>query len=348
MAEDTKIQLAHHKFNPWKVREKTGTRAVASESQWKLPLKWDREAAKAGERRRVFCASLADVFEDWTGPMVDSQGRVVKIDRYGADWLWHTDSQRIDGSLAMPASMANVRRRLFRLIDATQNLDWILVTKRIENALRMWPLVSDGTPSGDSHEKYLPNVWLLTSVEDQAAADTRIPALLRCRDLVPVLGLSVEPLLGPVDLLPWLFCDRCRGPHGCGQGAYETPLDNAAGGCWFRECRCSQIGWVIIGGESGRGARPCNLEWVRSIKDQCAAAGVPCFVKQLGANVEAANDSISDWLDQCQTVYAEMGMPIQGELVRLRLRDPKGGDPAEWPEDLRVREFPARRGTVGE
>ena len=79
------------------------------------------------------------------------------------------------------------------------------------------------------------------------------------------------------------------------------------------------ISWVIVGGESGPGARPCNIEWVRSMVDQCQAAGVPVFVKQLGARPIA-------W--------------ERGSYVPMKLRHSHGGDPAEWPEDLRVREFP--------
>ena len=83
------------------------------------------------------------------------------------------------------------------------------------------------------------------------------------------------------------------------------------------------IHWVIVGGESGPGARPCHIEWVRSVNEQCGAAGVPCFVKQLGTRPQAC-------------------CPDHRCPHDLALRDRKGGDPAEWPEDLRNRrEFPA-------
>lgn len=80
------------------------------------------------------------------------------------------------------------------------------------------------------------------------------------------------------------------------------------------------ISWCVVGGESGPGARPCDVAWVRSVVEQCRAANTPCFVKQLGAK------------------------PFEdGALVAACLRDRKGGDPAEWPADLRVREFPKAR-----
>src|SRR5690606_1082275 len=107
----------------------------------------------------------------------------------------------------------------FHIIDATPYLDWLLVTKRPENIREMWKYrVSDYGQDNDPviqrlHTdsdrtkalRYRPNVWLLTSVENQEQADKRIPELLKCRDLSPVLGLSMEPLLGPVDLKPeWI------------------------------------------------------------------------------------------------------------------------------------------------
>ena len=141
----------------------------------------------------------------------------------------------------------------------------------------------------------LPNVWLGVSVEDQAAADDRIPELLDTPSAVRFL--SCEPLLGPVDLRPWL-------------PATAPALDRAVSGY-----RGPDIDWVIVGGESGPGARPCDVGWIRGIVGQCKAAGVPVFVKQLGGKA--------------------VGLP-EG-----RLRHRKGADPAEWPEDLRVREYPS-------
>lgn len=144
----------------------------------------------------------------------------------------------------------------------------------------------------------LPNVWLGVSVENQEAADERIPLLLQTP--AAVRFLSCEPLLERVDLnrVPRLS-------HPC------APSLNGRG-----------IGWVIVGGESGPGARPCELAWIRSIVDQCRAAGVPAFVKQLGATPIRQTEDDQLW-------HIE--------------RDRKGGDMNEWPPDLRVREFPEAR-----
>ena len=259
MGANSKIEWCDHTFNPWfgctkvspackhcyaeALTRRTGLvvwgpqaeRRISSESNWKQPLKWAKAAKAAGVRHRVFCASLADVFED-------------------------------------RQEVKDARLRLFSLIEGTPDLDWLLLTKRPENMLSMLPVVH--------LEKPWPNVWLGTTVEDQQRADERIPHLLR----TPAAKrfLSVEPMLGPVDLVL----------HG--------------------------IDWVICGGESGHGARPMRIEWVESIIDQCREANVKCFVKQLGEYPVWAGA-------KCSPIA-----PARGKCA----------DPDEWPESLRVREFP--------
>lgn len=110
----------------------------------------------------------------------------------------------------------------------------------------------------------LSNVWLMTSVEDQAAADARIPELLATP--ASVRGLSCEPLLGPLELGRWCDFDRTMREGVRAPGDGDSALD-----------------WVIVGGESGAQARPCDLAWIRGVVAQCRAAGAPVFVKQLGA-----------------------------------------------------------------
>lgn len=319
MAENSGIQWTDHTFNPWRGCTKvspgcahcyaetlsgrnpgtlgvwgpSGTRVVAAESQWKLPLKWNREAEVEArfrtingipvERPRVFCASLADVFEDWQGPMLDSKKERYMVYKPNGGLLTTAPYAEEPGANCRWLTMSDVRARLFRLIDATPNLDWLLLTKRPENIAKM-PLVGqlDGECVFPSDRlKTRPNVWLGTSVGHRSrlhCIDTlrAIPAAVRF--------LSVEPLLeelGTLDL--------------------------------------TGIHWVIVGGESGSGSRPCNLAWIRNVVQQCRDQHVAVFVKQLG---QTATDSIAIGVQQ------------------LRLRDKKGGDMAEWPEDLRIREFP--------
>jgi len=305
MAEDSKIQWTTHTFNHVRGCTKVsagcancyaetmsgrnpkvlgvwgpnGTRVVASEAQWRLPPKWDKAAALAGERHRVFCASLADVFEDWRGPMCDASGN--RLHR-GEGWVqgtvisrhWYSESPCDDEPEPL-LTMGWVRFRLFDLIEQTPHLDWLLLTKRPENVAEMVP--------EKWHDGFPRNVWLGASVENRAEVG-RIDVLRRVT--AAVRFLSVEPLLedlGRLDL--------------------------------------SGIDWVIVGGESGRGARPMNVEWARALVAQCRAAGVKVFVKQMGSN------------PQFQT-------PDMHGPQLLTLRDRKGGEVDEFPDDLRVREFP--------
>lgn len=246
MAENSKIEWTDHTFNPWigctKVSPAcqncyaerdmdhrygkvawgpSGTRVKTSEDNWRKPLRWNREAGENGIRYRVFCASLADVFEDWRGPIHDHRG------------------ERID------STMDDLRRDLFELIDATPNLDWLLLTKRPENIRAKWHSFSWQT---QCDVPYRSNVWLGTSVESSDYL-SRIDSLKVAGGLVSVLFISAEPVVGPIPTL----------------GDY---LDG--------------ISWVIAGGESGPCARPADPNWFRMIREQCEVHGVPFHFKQWG------------------------------------------------------------------
>ena len=270
---------------------KDGKRVINAD--WRKPLAWDRAAKRDGVRRRVF-PSLCDVFED---------------------------RPDLDGPLA----------RFFQLIHATPNLDWLVLTKRPELWLdRVWAATRiarhvygsdwwiDHLDGWGNLNDPFPNVWLGVSVEDQARADERIPKLLEIP--AAVRWLSVEPVIGPVDL-----CDL------------ERPTEDEQGYDWLG---AGAIRWVVIGGESGPSARPCDLAWIRSIVAQCRDAGVPVYVKQLGSNVMTRLDGES-WPNHSSGLG-----PVQfegdgfGNYHVKGLKHPKGGDPAEWPKDLRVREYP--------
>ena len=268
-----------------------GTRVLTSDANWAKPLKWNRDVEKEYEiaqaqwvadccvgtksypepelqqfRKRVFCASLADVFEDWQGPILNSKGERLWIDSASSTWLFSSKEESERSELARQrgveaGTMSDVRSRLFALIDATPNLDWLLLTKRPENISGM---LFD--PDSLNGHKYRENVWLGTSVENQEYAHERIPQLLRCRDLSPVLFLSCEPLLGPVQL-----CDL------------ERESEDGQAFDWLSS---AGINWVIAGGESGPEARPTDPEWFRSLRDQCRTAKVPFLFKQWGEHDE--------------------------------------------------------------
>lgn len=340
-----------------------GTRVKAAEAHWKLPIKWNEWAARGvcakcgGKgcaaksrlfcwqcrgtglvepyRGKVFCASLADVFEDWDGPIQNAKGE--QLFRHAKDPLEQEFACVPGGRLftdphksLRQTTLNDLRRELFALIDATPNLDWLLLTKRPENIRKLWPpYVSEVMPR--DHHRH--NVWLVTSIAAQEDADRNVPELLKCSDLSPVLGLSAEPIVGPIDLTypPSLFPDgpqMCCSGHEC--GCQGLPCDPPP---WFYPPEQS-INWVIIGGESGPGARPCNLAWIRSLVEQCKAASVPCFVKQLGA--------------EPVTYDMKYGTDF-GDGSRVSViyqHDKKGGDWSEWPDDLRVRQFPQTEAAV--
>jgi hypothetical protein len=230
------------------------------------------------------------------------------------------------------------RGDFFALIDRCPNLDFLLLTKRPQNVRRMWPLRSVVFDARNQRREVFrrENVWLFYSASDQASLDAGLPHLLASRDLAPVLGLSLEPLVGPVDLTETLtdpagfalkmLSRMYRNPDG-------TPRDEIDPDMRGKEYQRIvkdplPIDWVIVGGESGPNARPCDVEWIRSIVRQCEAAKVPCFVKQLGAN------PVGRWT---QGGYAPPG---EGWPAGMKIKHPKGGDIAEWPEDLRVRQYP--------
>jgi protein gp37 len=166
-----------------------------------------------------------------------------------------------------------------------------------------------------------PNVWLGVSAEDQPRLDERGPDLLETP--AAVRFVSAEPLLGSLDLnRKELVCKTWR--RGFTIGRY--------------------LDWVIVGGESGPGARPMDIAWARDIVEQCREDRVACFVKQLGS---VAAIELAAWRDLPWTPLLNHRRHVELEkrgLVRLWFRHPKGGDPEEWPEDLRVREFPEARG----
>ena len=305
MAKETGIAWTDSTFNPWRgcmkvsegckncyaeqlVTKRQGLpvwgqdarRIVAAESAWKNPLRWNKQAAKEGRKQKVFCASLADVFERYEGPAMDA--------------VWAA------------------RACLFILAKDTPNLIWQFLTKRPENIMDMVPQ--------SWRDSWPRNVWIGCTVENHDRGNERLPHLLRIP--APVRFVSYEPALGPVDFTRWLpsgLCDECgevqalplmRRSQG---GVTHCPACESTA---IKE-RDRGIDWIIVGGESGPGARPFNPAWADWVVTQCKNAQVPVFVKQMGSNPTLRDGS--GW------------GPV---------RDSKGGDWSEWPAQLKVREFP--------
>lgn len=306
MAEKTAIEWTHHTFNPWRGCTKVsagcahcyadamskrnpgvfgiwgdqGTRVIASESAWREPLKWDRAATQAGERRRVFCASMADVFED-------------------------------------RPELIEPRVRLFHLINQTPGLDWLLLTKRPENIQRFHG--GDGVRRSWA-ENMPPNVWLGVSVENQEAIG-RLSHLAGIAATVKFV--SAEPLLGPLVL---------RGSSGGKEYNWLDPKNERG------------IHWVIIGGESGHHARPCEIAWIRSLVEQCRAANVACFVKQDSGRYPGQQGRIPDDLWQVPRAgVVQPPLPIRevsfrwiGGRMTVEYTDDNEEITAEWLSSIRV------------
>lgn len=340
MAEQTSIEWCHHTLNifrgcakvhvgctncyaeknvgvkmngiTWGEVWQGGQRVVMADSGWEAPFKWARAAGRDGMRRRVFCSSLADVLEVPEMPpfqclTTERRERVnaVRKDLDGARArLWDTIRKTAAMDLDYPGPTATPRweRHLdpyAGIREDAPGLDWMLLTKRPEN----WHLVP---------EDVRPLVWLGTSISDQKTADEWVPRLLEAQGF-RYRFLSMEPLVGPVDLSGYFGGSYVGLPGDVVHGGYNHG-----------------ISWCIVGGESGSKARPCHVEWVRSIVEQCRTAGVACFVKQIGsAPVETRN-------------LRGVTMAPRTSDVPMHLNSKKGGDMAEWPEDLRVREFPTR------
>jgi protein gp37 len=179
----------------------------------------------------------------------------------------------------------------------------------------------------------LTNLWLGVSIENQETADKRISLLLQTP--AAVRFVSYEPALGPVTFADGWLGASTRCPD-CGLGV-RVDEDGCCRTCGADAVRYG-LDWVIIGGESGPGARPCALEWIERVVGQCRAAQVPCFVKQLGSYVVSEQRAC----DTDEEALRDFGFGSRW-LWRAGTQDRKGGDPSEWPPELRVREFPEVR-----
>ena len=274
MGTDTSIGWTDHTYNPWwgcarvspgcqhcyaetfakrtghDVWGKGSGRRFFGDKHWDEPRRWDRAAAVAGVPALVFCASMADMFEDHP---------------------------------ALPPH----RARLFELIQETPHLRWQLLTKRPENVPAMAPL--------HWRTDWPAHVWMGTTVEDQQRGEERVPRLIEIP--APVRFVSAEPLLGAVDLDPWLYLSApsTAGPFSDAtgrrrrtDGAGRNLGGGGVGGQAYTRVPSADIDWLIIGGESGANHRPLNLDHARLLRDQALEAKVPLFFKQVGGRTPTA------------------------------------------------------------
>ena len=264
---------------------------------------------KTSHRRRIFSLSLSDWLDDevpieWLCEMLDTIRQCQNV-------VWILCTKR-------PGNWET------RLRMVCVHLQCVKTHNHLENPL--WHFLNRWIPWNGIHRFEPPkDIILLTSVENQEQADKRIPELLKipaaCR------GLSLEPLLGPVDLNCITIKDKFPGCASFDvlndRMIHHDDNNNYTIGI-------GKLDWLIVGGESGPSARSCNVAWVRSLVKHGQAAAVKVFVKQLGAKpVES----------QLVVGSASPGKDVPLGATRL-ITDKKGGDPAEWPVDLRVQEWP--------
>lgn len=264
------------------------------------PLRWKRP-------RRIFLSSMTDVFGEWVSDeLLDRLFAVMALTPH------HTYQILTKRAERMRAYVAEHCPSLSRRTGGLNIPLSLAMTASNENRFSVaatWPL---------------PNVWLGVSAEDQKRADERIPDLLATP--AAVRFVSYEPALGPVDFYRFLHDSNC-------------PAEDLDGDPF---CICSapreiNLDWIIVGGESGPGARSFDITWARDVVEQCQGAGVAVFVKQLGAKPYEETRKV-----------ASVGVYPSARAARtfidaphfMRLKSRKGGDPSEWPADLRVREFP--------
>lgn len=224
--------------------------------------------------------------------------------------------------------------QMFEVMRRAYQHTFQVLTKRPERARRYLTRLEERR--GTDHVRWpLSNVWMGASVEEQQTANLRIPILLETP--AAVRFISAEPLLGPVDLSNVRAAD----------GYYDLTYFDGPG-LFDRQSRrvCdARIDWLIVGGESGSQARPCHAAWIRSLIRQCRTARVPCFVKQLGSYVVDRNDrgfegdTPDAWPMGTRFEQVPSERDYQGSLGQVVLHK-KGGDPLEWPQDLRVRQWP--------
>lgn len=336
MSENTKIEWADHSWSPWRgcTKVSPGCANCYAETLSK------RNPAVLGEWGKGKPRVLA---KNWGDPVKWNKregGKMVYASEFAA-----STNPRVFPSLCdwlddeVPVEWL---ARFLVLINDTPSLDWLLLTKRPENFRSRMEAILSSNPTDPKNTAahslaagwiggYYPrNVWFGVSVEDQTRANERVPLLLQ----VPakIRWLSMEPLLGHVDLEmlndgSWYDgegankYDALRGiAYWLQHGSYDHGLGGGP-----------KLDWLVVGGESGHGARNCDVKWIEAILEQSGTAKTPVFIKQLGSRPFRSWDNPPG--NTIPVIAATIG---EG----WTLEHTKGGDPLEWPSHLRVRQYP--------
>lgn len=304
-------------------------RKIAAESTWRNLAKWNKQAdalpdecLKCGERLRI------SAFDTDRCPVRGDVGQVCggEVLRNAPFSVFPSLCDVFEDYQGPSKALLDAARvRYFRECEQTPNLRHLLLTKRPQNVRAMVHQMGWTKNSGAEWPR---NVWIGCTIENQQRAEERILWLLDIP--APVRFVSYEPALGPVD---WTRIKVVEPNPPNGPGAWLNALTGHVSGP--DDILPHHIDWLIVGGESGNGARPFDIEWAHGSVEQCKRAGVAVFVKQLGAQCIS--------MAPFQPKNARWGWALEnGERPpwRLMSQHKKGGDPSEWPEDVRVRQIP--------
>lgn len=267
------FRMSHRRFDGKGTGSTTGVQLYPD--RLSIPLHWRKP-------RKVFVCSLADLFQD----------------EVPDEFIAHVFAV-MQSCAAHTFQVLTKRHARMRSLLNSDDF-WAAVTDFGAIVMGQRPSRPQHWPDEGARNKYLPNVWLGCTAENQQWADIRIPALLDTP--AAMRFVSAEPLLGPIDLTPWLVPTALRPP---------------------------ELHWVITGGESGPGARPAHPAWFRLIRDECQAAGVAFLHKQHG-----------EWVPERMNLHADNSaaafLSVDG-----RVRPLINGKPAEPPmsrgDDITIR-----------
>lgn len=296
--------FTHHVFTP--IRADGDRRIVAAEAEWQEVLFLHSLSSGAAFRVEIG----GDLFEPWEGPIHSERNRWDRM-------------MRITPSSYEKLNIDHIRRRVFRMIDDCPHIDFLINTTRLKSVAEMLPTEDDGhggklaaaifggddfpSEKGKLIQKRL-NLWIGTTVSTQREADERILLLLG----LPASRLWVRYVPG---------AERVRFRNEWVAGLLDDMMNARP-----------RIDRLTIAGSL---TEPTSLDHVRDIIAQGRAAGVPVWVERLGPRVLMTRREICEWHPNPPAVDTH---PLSIDVVKLK--DPNGEDPAEWPEDLRVREIP--------
>lgn len=324
--------IAHHykKGGPFTAEVMRGLTPFLDEKELHSMLTY-----KPASGKMCFVGDMTDIFGPWVpDELLD---KLFAIFALRPDVTWQLLTKRPERMREyMTAKSAFLASKGNRLL-------WIWEPMRSMNVKANIEFPESGDPRWDQWP--LKNVRLGVSVEDQPTADKRIPDLLATPNALP--WVSYEPALAGVDFAPYIGgrTYRCD----CGFHATENELNFFGGNIYYCH-RCSKrcqilpsIRLIVVGGESGPKARPCDVAWIRETIRQCREAGTKCFVKQMGSKpVHRCRICPDGFIGACRMFRSYKGDVGHGAdgMIPYYFADGKGGDMYEWDSEFRVREMP--------